>query len=132
MTRKRYRYSLDRRDAKIAGVCAAVGDRIGIDPTFVRIGLVAVPLLTPVTMVHALILYAIVGIILAVQNGRRRSGEGSSKFDRIGDMFGRRPSVHDMRTKLDVNDRRRMAVDHHLSKDNEELAREIEALREEK
>lgn len=132
MTRKHYRYSLDRRYAKIAGVCAAIGDRFGIDPTFVRVGFVAVPMLTPVTFVHALIVYAVVGVIMAVRNGGRRSTKGSNEFDRMGDMFSRRPSVHDMRTKLDASDRRRMAVDHHLSQNNEELAREIEALREEK
>jgi hypothetical protein len=37
-----------------------------------------------------------------------------------------------MRTELDVNDRRMMAIDDHLNTTNEELAREIEALREEK
>jgi nanoRNase/pAp phosphatase (c-di-AMP/oligoRNAs hydrolase) len=43
-----------------------------------------------------------------------------------------RPSVHAMRTQLDENDRRMMAIDHHLTKTNDELAREIEALREDK
>ena len=132
MVRRKYRYSLDRRDAKIAGVCSAIGERLGIDPTFVRIGFLAVPILTPVTFVHALIVYALVGVVLAVQNGRSSSERGTSEFDRMGDLFSRRPSVHDMRTKLDEGDRRRMAVDHHLSKHNDELAREIEALREEK
>jgi phage shock protein PspC (stress-responsive transcriptional regulator) len=132
MVRRKYRYSLDRRDAKIAGVCSAVGERLGIDPTFVRIGFIAVPLLTPVTFVHALIIYAVVGVVLAVQNGGMRAERHKSEFDRMGGLFSRRPSVHDMRTKLDEGDRRRMAVDHHLTKQNDELAREIEALREEK
>ena len=50
-------------------------------------------------------------------------------MDRIGSI---RPSVHAMRTELDETDRRLMAIDHHLSTPNDELAREIEALREEK
>ena len=41
MTRKIYPYSLDRKDAKIAGVCSTLGNRFGIDPTFIRIGFVA-------------------------------------------------------------------------------------------
>ena len=42
-----------------------------------------------------------------------------------------RGSVHDLLTKLDTNDRRMMAIDHHLnSTQNDELARSIEALRE--
>ncbi|QIK79183.1 PspC domain-containing protein [Sphingomonas piscis] len=131
MVRNRYRYSLDRRDAKIAGVCAAVGDKLGIDPTFVRVGFVAVPLLTPMTFVQALIIYAVVGVIMAVQNGGTKSRTKDSEFDQM-DLFSRRPSVHAMRTELDETDRRRMAIDHHLSKQNDELAREIEALREDK
>jgi len=132
MTRKKYRYSLDRRDAKIAGVCAAAGERLGIDPTFVRIGFVVVPLLTPVTIVHALIIYAVVGVIMAIQSGRDRSDDRGSEFERMEGLFSRRrPSVHEMRTDLDETDRRRMAIDHHLSRQNDELAREIEALRQE-
>ena len=130
MVRNRYRYSLDRRDAKIAGVCAAIGDKLGIDPTFVRVGFVAVPMLTPVTFVHALIVYAVVGVIMAIQNGKR-ANDRTGEFDQM-DLFSRRPSVHEMRTELDPSDRRRMAIDHHLAKQNDELAREIEALREDK
>jgi hypothetical protein len=43
-----------------------------------------------------------------------------------------RPSVHKMRTELDPIDRRLMAIEDQISKPNDELAREIEALREEK
>jgi hypothetical protein len=43
----------------------------------------------------------------------------------------RKPTVHAMRTELDENDRRLMAIDHHINTQNEDLAREIEALREE-
>ena len=37
-----------------------------------------------------------------------------------------------MRTELDATDRRLMAIDDHLATPNHELAREIDALREEK
>jgi hypothetical protein len=36
-----------------------------------------------------------------------------------------------MRTELDVTDRRLMAIDHHINSQNDDLAREIEALRQE-
>ena len=49
MSRPRYRYSLARQDAKIAGVCSALGDRMGIDPSFVRIGFVAAAFFIPNT-----------------------------------------------------------------------------------
>ena len=43
-----------------------------------------------------------------------------------------RPSVKAMREDLDETDRRLMAIDHHINSQNDELAREIEALREDK
>ena len=67
MARKIYPYSLDRHDAKVAGVCSTLGRKFGIDPTFVRIAWIAVPLLTPVDFTTAIIAYAIVGIYLAIQ-----------------------------------------------------------------
>ena len=132
MTRKIYPYSLDRHDAKIAGVCSTLGKRIGIDPTIVRLAFVAVPLLTPVTFVQAFVVYAAVGVYLAIQKKRSMESHGRmSEFDRMDEVVSRKPSVHAMRTELDVNDRRLMAIDHHINSQNEELAREIEALRQE-
>ena len=133
MTRKIYPYTLDRKDAKIAGVCSTLGARWGIDPTFIRIAWVAVPLLTPVDFSTALIIYAIVGIYLAIQKRRAVSGETRlSDFDRMDQVVKRKPTVHAMRTELDATDRRLMAIDDHLATPNHELAREIDALREEK
>ena len=133
MARKIYPYSLDRKDAKIAGVCSTLGARWGIDPTFIRIAWVAVPLLTPVDFTTALIAYAIVGIYLAIQKRRAVSGETRlSDFERMDQVVKRKPTVHAMRTELDATDRRLMAIDDHLATPNHELAREIDALREEK
>ena len=132
MARKIYPYSLDRHDAKIAGVCSTLGAKYGIDPTFIRIAFVAVPLLTPVDFTTALIAYAIIGIFLAIQRKRDvDSGRRMSDFDRMDQVSQRKPSVHAMRTELDENDRRLMAIDHHINTQNDELAREIEALRQE-
>ena len=49
----------------------------------------------------------------------------------MGEVVKRKPTVHAMRTELDETDRRMMAIDHHLNSQNDDLAREIEALREE-
>ena len=132
MARKYYPYSLDRHDAKIAGVCSTLGKKWGIDPTFIRIAWIAVPLLTPVDFTTALIAYAVIGIVLAVQKRRAMTGERHmSDFDRMDEVVKRKPTVHAMRTELDQTDRRLMAIDHHINSQNEELAREIEALRQE-
>jgi phage shock protein PspC (stress-responsive transcriptional regulator) len=133
MARRYYPYSLDRHDAKIAGVCSTLGAKWGIDPTFIRIAWIAVPLLTPVDFTTALIAYAAVGLYLAVQKRRGMTGDRRmSDFDRMERVATRRkPTVHAMRTELDVTDRRLMAIDHHINSQNDDLAREIEALRQE-
>jgi phage shock protein C len=132
MARKIYPYSLDRHEAKIAGVCSTLGRKFGIDPTFIRIAWVAVPLLTPIDFTTAVIAYAIVGIYLAIQRKREvDSSRRASEFDRMEEVSRRKPTVHAMRTELDETDRRLMAIDHHINTQNDELAREIEALRQE-
>jgi len=132
MARKIYPYSLASKDAKIAGVCSTLGAKFGIDPTFIRIAWVAIPLLTPVNFTTAIIAYAVVGIFLAIQKKRAMTGDRHlSDFDRMDQVSKRKPTVHAMRTELDENDRRLMAIDHHINTQNDELAREIEALREE-
>ena len=130
MARKIYPYSLDRNDAKVAGVCSTLGARFGIDPTFVRIAFVVAALF--ISFKFTLLAYAGLGIYLAVQKKRAMTGERHmSEFDRMGEFAERKPTVHAMRTELDETDRRLMAIDHHINSQNDELAREIEALREE-
>ena len=134
MARKTYRYSLDRHDAKLVGVCSTLGERLGIDPTFIRIGFVAAVFL--IGWEVALVTYAGLGIYFSVQRKREVdgaiAGRRRSEFERMDDASKVRPSVHAMRTELDETDRRLMAIDDHLATPNHELAREIEALREEK
>lgn len=123
------RYSMNRRDKKVAGVCSQLGDVFNIDPTFLRIGFVALAILVSWEM--ALIGYIGAGVYLHVQKNRANGRlERKSDFERMADVGRGRTSVHDLRTKLDENDRRMMAIDHHLNTQNDELAREIEALRE--
>ena len=125
-------YSLNRRDKKIAGVCSTFGDIFNIDPTVLRIGLLALALLVSWKM--ALIAYIGGGIYLHMQkNKASRVDQRKSDFERMADVGAVRPSVHAMRTELDETDRRMMAIDHHIeSQKDHQLAREIEALREEK
>jgi phage shock protein C len=131
MARKTYRYSLNRRDAKLVGVCSHLGEQFGIDPTFLRIGFVAA--IFVVGWKLALVVYAGLAIYFSIQRKRAvDSDRGKSEFDAMEASARVRPSVHGMRTKLDPVDRRLMAIESELSKPNDELAREIEALREEK
>jgi phage shock protein C len=130
MARKIYPYSLDRKDAKVAGVCSTLGGMTGVDPTFIRIGFVAAAIF--ISFKLTLLAYAAIGIYLAVQKKRSTVGDRRmSDFDRMDLTVRRKPTVHAMRTELDPTDRRLMAIDHHINSQNDELAREIEALRQE-
>ena len=131
MGRKIYPYSLDRKDAKIAGVASTLGGVTGIDPTFIRIGFVAAAIF--ISFKFTLLAYAAIGIYLAVQKKKASCADRRmSDFDRMEQAGQRRkPTVHAMRTELDETDRRLMAIDHHINSQNDELAREIEALRQE-
>jgi len=127
---RRYPYSLDRKDAKVAGVASTIGAMTGVDPTFIRIGFVAAAIF--ISFKLTLIAYAAVGIYLAVQKKRSMVGKNRmSDFDRMGEVNRRKPTVHAMVHDFDETDRRLMAIDHHINSQNDELAREIEALRQE-
>ena len=130
VARKIYPYSLDRKDAKVAGVCSTLGGITGVDPTFIRIGFVAAAIFLSFKL--TLIAYAAIGIYLAVQKRKSETSDRRmSDFDRMDLAARRKPTVHAMRTELDPTDRRLMAIDHHINSQNEALAREIEALRRE-
>lgn len=118
---------LSSRDRKLLGLCAGIGRSLRIDPTFVRIAVVAVPVLTFVTFFQMLVAYLLCGAVAAFAAGRRPQ---RSDYERMGEA--KAPSIHDVRTRLDDADRRMMAIDHHLNDSrSRDLAREIEALRKE-
>ena len=130
MVRKVYPYSLDRKDAKVAGVASTIGAMVGVDPTFIRIGFVAAAIF--ISFKLTLLAYAAIAIYLAVQKKKSVIADRRmSDFDRMGDAVSRKPTTHAMVNDLDETDRRLMAIDHHINSQNEELAREIEALRQE-
>jgi phage shock protein C len=133
MARYNYRYSMDRREKKLAGVCSTIGDTFNIDPTFIRIGFVAAAIL--ISWKLALIAYIGAGIYMHIQRNHAVRGyerRQVSDFDRMEEAARVRPTTHALRTQLDETDRRLMAIDDHINSTNDELAREIEALREEK
>ena len=130
MARKIYPYSLDRKDAKVAGVASTIGAMTGVDPTFIRIGFVAAAIF--ISFKLTLVAYAALGVYLTLQKRKAMTGERHmSDFDHMDEVVKRKPTVHAMRTELDETDRRLMAIDHHINTQNDELARKIEALRQE-
>src|SRR4029079_14399978 len=89
MARKIYPYSLDRKDAKVAGGCSTIGAMTGVAPTFVRIGFVAAAIF--ISFQLTLIAYAAIGIYLAVQKKRSMTTDRRmSDFDRMGEVARRK------------------------------------------
>ena len=100
MARKIYPYSLDRKDAKVAGVASTIGAMVGVDPTFIRIGFVAAAIF--ISFKLTLIAYAAIGIYLAIQKKKSITGDRRlSDFDRMESVSRRKPTVHAMRNELD-------------------------------
>ena len=131
MARKFKNYSFGRRDKKVAGVCSTLGDMFAIDPTILRIGFIGVGFF--IGFQFAIISYLAMAIYFGMKRKQQRNQpDRQSDFDRMDFATRVRPSVHALRTELDPIDRRLMAIDAHIAKPNHELAREIEALREEK
>ena len=58
------RFLINRRDAKVMGVAAGLADYTGFDPTIVRLGLVALTLLTGPVMV---LFYVLTGLLAPAQ-----------------------------------------------------------------
>ena len=54
MAHNEMRFSLDRRDRKVAGVCSTLGAQFGVDATFVRVGFVAAALIVSFKLVLAI------------------------------------------------------------------------------
>jgi len=58
------RFLINRRDAKVMGVAAGFADYTGVDPTIVRLGIVALTLITGPVMV---LLYLLAGFLAPQQ-----------------------------------------------------------------
>ena len=57
------RFLINRRDAKVMGVAAGIADYSGVDPTLIRLGVVALSLLFPVTILF----YVLAGLLAPQQ-----------------------------------------------------------------
>jgi phage shock protein C len=58
------RFLINRRDAKVMGVAAGIADYTGTDPTIVRLGLVALTILTGPVMI---LFYVLMGLLAPQQ-----------------------------------------------------------------
>ena len=111
------RFETDRANGKIAGVCAGLGETLGVDPNVVRIGFVLAALIG-----HAFFAMIIVYGVLAVV-GEPRRGRTPAR------VATKRSDDEALDERLQAHRRRMREVDTFVAGSNSRLAREIESLR---
>jgi phage shock protein C len=111
-------FQLDKRNGKLMGVCAGIGDYTGIDATFVRIAAVVLTLLG--AFPWTLVAYGAAAWLA------KPKAAGSYALDAAPSP---RASTYDVRTSMREIDRRMAEVETYVTSQNSRLAREIEELR---
>ncbi len=114
------RFEVDKANGKIAGVCAGIGEAVGVDPNVVRIGFVLAAIVG-----HAFFAMVVLYAVLAVIGAPGRA-DGGRKLART-----RAPKAKDeaLAERLRAHDRRMKEIDTFVAGSKSRLAREIEELR---
>ena len=113
------KFELDRRNGKLMGVCAGVANYLGVDATFVRIGLVVITLVG--AFPWTLLAYGIAAWV-----GRPKRAPA---YDIAEDIRNLRPSTQQRTAAMRDIDRRLAEVESYVTSSNTRLSREIEELR---
>ncbi len=113
------RFQVDKANGKIAGVCAGLGETLGVDATVVRIGFVLAALVG-----HAffamLIIYAALAWIGTERRSCRRAPARVETKPRSDGALDERLRAHEQRMR---------EIDTFVAGSNSRLARDIEELR---
>lgn len=125
MNSPRTRLYRDKIEGKFLGVCAGIGDYVGLDPVWVRLGfLLSLVLSGGVTF----FLYLAIGLVAKKKPAHLYSDPQEKQF-----WQGVRQSPHrsarDIRNRFKDVDRRLARVEEHHVTGNRALSAEIESLR---
>jgi phage shock protein C len=111
-------FAVDRDNGKLLGVCAGIGNRIGVDATFVRVAFVLAAIV--VTLKWTLAAY---GVLFLVGKARTYAGRVPAR------AATRTVSRAEQRERMRNLDLRMQAIETYVTSSNSSLAREIEDLR---
>jgi phage shock protein C len=111
-------FRVDKANAKLAGVCAGLGETTGLDANVVRIGFVLAAIFG--SFIAALIVYGVLAVAGAPKGGYRRTPARAVARDRSDETLDDRLRAHEQRMR---------EVDTFVAGSNSRLAREIEKLR---
>ncbi len=112
------KFQLDRRNGKLMGICAGIGNYLGVDANIVRIAAVVVTLLG--AFPWTLIAYGGAAWALSGKGSGRPAGK---------ELSTARMSTYEYKHGMRDIDRRLAEVDSYVASSNTSLAREIEELR---
>lgn len=125
MSASRTRFYLDKQNKKIAGVCAGIADYTGVDATWVRVGLVALTILTTGWFIAAYLIAA----WAAPEKPRDLYSSGADAKFWQGVRSNPKRSTAEVRSKFRDIDRRLADVETLYTSRNTQLAKEIDSLR---
>jgi phage shock protein C len=114
-------FRVDKANAKIAGVCAGLGETTGLDPNVIRIGFVLVAVIG--STIAALIIYGLLAVAGAPGGVKGRTLARAETRGRGDEALDERLRAHE---------RRMREIDTFVAGSNSRLAREIEELRQDR
>ena len=122
----RTKFYLDKRNAKVMGVCAGIADYTGFDVTLVRIMFVASVLMSSGALIA---LYFIAGFIADDQPRELALEDKEERQFWQGVRQSPTRTARDIRGRLRDIDRRLADIESYVTTENRSLTREIEQLR---
>ena len=114
-------FRVDKANAKVAGVCAGLGETTGLDPNVIRIGFVLVGIFG--SFFAAMIIYAVLAVAGAPGGVKGRSLARAETKGRGDEALDERLRAHE---------RRMREIDTFVAGSKSRLAREIEELRQDR
>jgi phage shock protein C len=127
MSARRTKFYLDKRNAKMMGVCSGIADYTGVEVTWVRVGMVLLTILGGFPW--TLLAYLITGWVASDKPREFYDVDPDATKFWQGVRAAPGRSVRDVRARFRDIDRRLADVEAHVTSSNSRLAREIESLR---
>lgn len=126
MSARRTKFYLDKRNAKFLGVCSGIADYLGIDPIWIRVGVVVGTFAGAPFLILAYFLIA--WLAQPKPYALYEDDEDTKAFWRKARVAPQR-SIRDVNSSFRDIDRRLRDIESYVTSSNRRLATEIDSLR---